>query len=143
MPSWERTPSLAALERLLDVSGTVTTAVSRRANLSVSELHALRHLARGPLGPADLSRILGVSTAASSGIVDRLVARGHAVRTPHSRDRRRTEVRITDQGLADVIGRLAPMFAALAALDASLSEEERSTVERYLNGAIAAMNAIA
>ena len=52
-------------------------------------------------------------------------------------------MRITDQGRADVIGRLAPMFAALAALDASLSDQERSTVERYLTGAIAAMNTIA
>jgi len=37
---------------------------------SESELHSLRHLLAGPLGPNDLARTLGVTSAASSGIVD-------------------------------------------------------------------------
>ena len=38
--------------------------------------------------------------------------------------------------------RLAPMFAALAALDAGLGDDERVVVERYLRGATAAMRAL-
>ena len=117
-------------------------AVARRAQVSPSELHALRHLAMGPMGPAELARVIGVTTAASSGVVDRLVANGHAERRPHPADGRRTEVHLTDAGRAEAIGHLAPMFAVLARLDGSLTEDERAAVDRYLDGAIAALRAI-
>lgn len=142
VPGWEASDTLAALEELLDAAASVPSVVARRADLSTSELHALRHLSRGPLGPADLARILGVTSAASSGVVNRLVARGHAVRLPHPDDRRRTEVRITPSGRSDAIGHLAPMFAALAALDRSLSDRDREVVERYLRGATRAIRSL-
>ena len=142
VPGWQSTPTLTALEELLDAAASVPSAVARRADLSTSELHALRHLARGPLGPADLARILGVTTAASSGVVDRLVARGHAVREPHPLDGRRTQVTITPAGLADAIGHLAPMFSGLAAVDAALTPPQREVVERYLRGAAAAIRSL-
>ena len=72
----------------------------------------------------------------------RLVARGHAERRSHPGDGRRTEVVITPSGRLEVFQRLAPMFAALAALDAGLGDDERVVVERYLRGATAAMRAL-
>jgi len=91
------------------------------------------------VGPAELARHLGVTTAASSGIVDRLVERGHAVRRPHASDRRRTDVDITASGRAEVLGHLAPMFAALHELDSQLTPDETEVVEAYLRGAIVAL----
>jgi hypothetical protein len=46
---------------------------------------------------------------------------------------------ITESGRAEVLARLAPMFAALAELDNGLADDERVVVERYLRGAIEAM----
>jgi len=134
--------TLDRLQRLLDAGSAAPVAVARRARLSPSELHALRHLSRAPMGPADLARVLGVTTAASSGVVDRLVANGHAERRPHPGDRRRTEVHLTDSGRAEVVAHLAPMFAALARLDASLTDAERKVVDRYLDGAIGALRSL-
>jgi DNA-binding MarR family transcriptional regulator len=94
---------------------------------------------RGPLGPVEIGRLLGVTSAASSGVVDRLVSRGHAERRSHPGDGRRTEVVITDSGRAEVLARMRPMFEALADLDASLDDHDRDVVERYLQGATAAM----
>ena len=94
------------------------------------------------MGPVELARALGVTSAASSGVVDRLVGRGHAERRPHPDDGRRTEVVITESGRVEVFALLAPMFAALAELDSSLSDDERVVVERYLRGATAAMRAL-
>lgn len=142
VPGWERSASLQALQELVDVAVLVPHEVARRAGLSTSELHSLRHLMDTPMGPVDLARALGVTSAASSGVVDRLVARGHARRRPHPGDGRRTEVVITDSGRAEVYTRLAPMFEALAALDSDLGEGDRVVVERYLLGATAAMRAV-
>ncbi|MCA1783651.1 MAG: MarR family winged helix-turn-helix transcriptional regulator [Dermatophilaceae bacterium] len=142
MPQWQMSATLDRLQRLLDAGSAAPIAVARRAQLSPSELHALRHLSKESMGPADLARALGVTSAAASGVVDRLVANGHAERQPHSVDGRRTEVHLTDSGRTEAVGHLAPMFAGLAALDASLTDEEREVVDRYLDGAIAAVRSL-
>ena len=139
VPGWRMSPTLAALQELIDVAEAAPGVVARQAGLSTSELHSLRHLAASPMGPVELAKHLGVTSAASSGVVDRLVSRGHAERRPHPEDKRRTEVVITPSGRAEVLSRLAPMFAALAGLDQDLTEEEQAVVERYLRGAIDAM----
>lgn len=142
VPQWRMSATLDRLQRLLDAGSAAPIAVARRAQLSPSELHALRHLSRESMGPADLARALGVTTAAASGVVDRLVSHGHAEREPHSLDGRRTVVHLTDSGRAEAVGHLAPMFAGLAALDASLTDEERVVIDRYLDGAIAAVRSL-
>lgn len=141
-PQWRMSATLDRLQRLLDVGGAAPAAVARRASLSTSELHALRHLSGQPMGPAELARVLGVTTAAASGIIDRLESHGHAERRPHSVDGRRTEAHLTHSGRGEVIGHLAPMFAALATLDGSLTDEERAVIDRYLDGAIAAVRTL-
>ena len=142
VPHYRPSGSLDALQELVDVAAQVPHEVARKAGLSTSELHSLRHLMDTPMGPVELARALGVTSAASSGVVDRLVARGHATRRPHHDDGRRTEVVITETGRVEVFAMLAPMFAGLAQLDSSLSDDERVVVERYLRGATAAMRAL-
>ncbi len=142
VPDYRPSGSLDALQELVDVAAQVPHEVARKAGLSTSELHSLRHLMDTPMGPVELARALGVTSAASSGVVDRLVARGHATRRPHHDDGRRTEVVITESGRVEVFAMLAPMFAGLAQLDSSLSDDERVVVERYLRGATAAMRAL-
>lgn len=139
VPQWRTTATLAALQELVEVSEAVPAVVARKAGLSTSELHSLRHLMRGPLGPVEIGRLLGVTSAASSGVVDRLVSRGHAERRSHPGDGRRTEVVITDSGRTEVLAFMRPMFESLAELDASLDDRDRDVVERYLRGATAAM----
>ncbi len=139
---WHQTDTLTALRELLDVSATVRPTVAHRTGLTQSELVALEHLIRGPIGPAEVARLLGVTTAAATGIVDRLAARGHVQRRPHERDRRRTELVITDSAREDVLSELLPMFRALAALDAELAEDERQVVDRYLRRATEAVRTV-
>jgi DNA-binding MarR family transcriptional regulator len=124
---------------LTDVSGLLPHAISRRMGLGESELHSLRHLLAGPLGPNDLARTLGVTSAASSGIVDRLESRGHVSRHPHPTDKRRTVVAISDSGRAEVMAELRPMFEGLVTADARLSDEDRQVVDAYLRDIIAAV----
>ena len=139
VPGWRPSRTLELLEELLDAGAAGPRAVGRRIGLSPNEIHALRHLSREPMSPGDLARTLGVTTAASSGIVDRLSARGHVERVPHPQDGRRTAVVITAAGRHEAMGHLRPMFETLAALDTSLDPAERQAVERYLAGAVEAL----
>lgn len=136
---WQQTSTLLALRELLQVAQQVGPAVAKRAELGPSELAALELLVERQLGPADLARHLGVTSAGSSGIVDRLVARGHVTREPDPSDGRRTRVVLSDSGREEVLGHLMPMFIGLARLDADLTDDERAVVDRYLRGAIAAI----
>ena len=137
-----QTPSLQALREVIDAGGKVRRVVARRAGLGESELVALQHLILGARGPAEVARLLEVSTAASTGIVDRLVAHGHVERRPHPDDRRRTDVHVTDSGREEVLGLLMPMFVELARLDAEFDDEERAVVARYLRRTIQAFDAV-
>jgi len=141
--SWGESSSLQALRDLTDVAAEVRPAIARRAGLSHSELLTLEHLMGSPsLGPAEVARRLGVTTAASTTIVDRLAARGHVQRQPHATDRRRTEVSITPSGRQEVLTELMPMFQALEQLDAELDDDERRVVTAYLQRATAALRAV-
>lgn len=133
--AWQPGPVLDTLRRLLDSGRRATPALARRAGLTHTELAVLEHLMEDPAGPSELAQRLGVTTAAASGIVDRLVARGHAQRQPHPTDRRRTAVVATPSGREELMGRLMPMFAELAQVEASLTEAEREVVLRFLTDA--------
>ncbi|QSR28745.1 MarR family transcriptional regulator [Nocardioides aromaticivorans] len=138
---WHATATLETLRSLLEAGARIRHEVSRRAQLSDVELATLERLSHGPIGPAELARHLDVTSAAATGIVDRLSRRGHLERVPHEDDRRRTQLHITDSATAEVSRHLRPMFEGLARLDGEFSDEERAVVERYLRGALAAVEA--
>ena len=130
--------TVTAVRDLVSESGRLRHALVRGSGLSETELVALEHLVEAPSAPSELARLLEVSTAASTGIVDRLERRGHVERRPHPDDRRRTTVHVTDEGRAEILGHLRPMLVALQELDAGLSATERDVVLRFLAGAQAA-----
>ena len=137
--AWRRSDALDALRRLLSASGQVAPALARRTGLTHTELAVLEHVIEDPVGPTELAHRLGVTSAAASGIVDRLVARGHVERQPHPSDRRRTVVEATPTGREEVVGHMMPMFRELAELDAAFTDEELAVVLRYLEGATQAV----
>lgn len=134
-----RSETLEALRRLLSTSGAVAPALARRTGLTQTELAVLEHAIEHPVGPSELARRVGVTSAAASGIVDRLAAHGHVERRDHPSDRRRTEVVATPSARAEVVEHMMPMFRELAELDASFTQEERAVVLRYLEGATRAV----
>jgi DNA-binding MarR family transcriptional regulator len=139
---WDESATLTALRELVTAGARVNHVVARRAGISDTELVTLEHLSREQIGPAEVARRLEVSTAAATGIVDRLVSRGHVERRPHAADRRRTELVLTDSGRREVVGHLLPMFIALDQLDRGFTDDERAVVERYLRGAAAAFERV-
>ena len=139
---WRQTETLTRLRELVNVAARVRPTVATRAGLSANELLALEHLFAEPLGAGEVGRRLQVTSAATTQIVDRLAQRGHVEREPHPTDRRRTLVRLTDSGRAEVLEHLMPMFRALAEMDADLNETERHVVDRYLQRATAAFRSV-
>ena len=95
-----------------------------------------------PSTPSEPARLLDVSTAASTGVVDRLERRGHVQRRKHPSDRRGLEIHVTDDGRAGLLRHLDLMLHALAELGLGMSDGERNAVTRFLNGAQAAFRTV-
>ncbi len=67
--------------------------------LGVTETQAISYLAiHGDRGQTDLARDLGLTTSASTALVDRLERQGIAERYAHPTDRRRLLVKLTGRG---------------------------------------------
>lgn len=126
----------------MELGADVRHVVAERVELSITEFATLEHLAKAAIGPAEIARQLNVSTAAATGIVDRLEAKGHAKRQPHPLDRRRQEVLITQHAREEVLRQMTPMFRAIGIADAQLTEQEREVVARYLRAAVEAATAV-
>lgn len=137
--TWEPASPLTALQELLELSARVRHSVAGRLDLYPGDLDAMQHLMGKPLGPVDLAKRLGLTSAAATVAVDRLQARGHVVREHDPDDGRRTRVVVTASGRADVFAELLPMFQALESAAADLSEGERAVVAHFLTRAIDAL----
>ncbi|KAA1422993.1 MarR family transcriptional regulator [Mumia zhuanghuii] len=139
-PEEHKNPQLLSLA--VEKAWQVRSLVGQQARLSQLELSALQFLADRVAGPAELSRALAVSTAAVTGLVDRLVARGYIERTPDPEDRRRTAIHLTRSGRRSLVEHLQPMLIALRDLDADFTAAESAAVERYLLRAIDAFEQV-
>jgi DNA-binding MarR family transcriptional regulator len=117
-----------AFERRL---GTVLT-------VNPTDLAAMEHLIQeGPLTPSDLAARLGVTTAASTLVVDRLVALGHVERHRHASDRRKIVVVPSRSSVERAIDELMPVIAGVAGLVDDLAPAERELVAGFLERVIA------
>ena len=135
----------------LDPPGAVLQALREYRNVEVArrrstrdsmgmgetDLLALRFLLRAQAageqaGPKDLSRLLGLTTASTTSLIDRLVSRGHVRREPHPTDRRSLVIVPTAATDSEVRATLGEMHRRMMAVAEELSEEEARTVVKFL-----------
>ncbi|WP_081416841.1 MarR family winged helix-turn-helix transcriptional regulator [Arthrobacter castelli] len=88
-----------ALVRLSHLVQRVFAEVSRDHDLTPQQTQLLCRLVDGPVGMADLGRMLDLEKSGLSGLVDRVESRGLVARTRSDRDRRAYQVALTTAGL--------------------------------------------
>jgi DNA-binding MarR family transcriptional regulator len=74
--------------------------VGRRLRLGPSDVRCLDWLADGPKTAGQLSKATGLRPAATTALIDRLVAKGLVERVRNATDRRQVLVQMTEQGQA-------------------------------------------
>ncbi|WP_419817590.1 MarR family winged helix-turn-helix transcriptional regulator [Glaciibacter flavus] len=107
--------------------------VGRAMGLGPADLRCLDWLTEGPLTAGQLSVATGLRPAATTALVDRLVARGLIERTSSPTDRRQVLVQLTDEGRRQTWAYYGPLVAAGAPLLAELSEEQLTFMRDYLS----------
>jgi len=109
-------------------------AIARDLGLPYTDTLALSHILNSAelLGPVELGRRLGISSASATVLVDRLVASGHLIRRPDPHDGRRRVLEATGQARKDAINAMTPLLHALDAVAARLDDNTASAVITYL-----------
>jgi len=110
-----------------------------------TDLVAVRHLIaaeeRGePIGPKDLTRHLGISTAATAKLLTRLEAAGRLRREPHPSDRRAQVLHATGAAHEEVRRALGSAHQRMLAAAEKLSQPEQRAVVRFLDELSGAMD---
>jgi len=123
-----------AVRSLVRASTEVDRALASRLGLRPLDYAAMNHVMSGadPLGPAEVSARLGISTGSGTELVDRLERAGHLRRERHPTDRRRVRLQPTDATAARVVDTLRPLLDDLDAVAAGFTPEEEQVVLRYL-----------
>lgn len=94
-----------------------------------------------PLSPAELARRIGLTTGATSILVDRLVAAGHVGRHREGPDRRRVTLRPTEHAIAETRRFLATAGEEFAATVRDTDANELRTVRAFLSRMTSAASA--
>jgi DNA-binding MarR family transcriptional regulator len=112
-------------------------AMRRRTRESMSmgenELLVLRYLLKADragrsVSPSEITRYLGVSTASTTAIIDRLEKSGHVTRVPHPSDRRSIHIVATAASDAEVRATLGRMHERMMSAVLDMTPEESAIV---------------
>ncbi len=148
-PTDRRGRSKAVLEALR-VYRAAEMAMRRRTRESMSmgenELLVLRYLLREPgrrVRPGELTRYLGLSTASTTAILDRLERSGHVTRAANPEDRRSIFIQATERADHEVRQTLGNMHDRMLAAVIDMSPEEAATVVAFLHRMSDAVDGVA
>jgi DNA-binding MarR family transcriptional regulator len=120
-----------------EASGAVDAAVAARLGVNGTDLRivGLVHEA-GALSAGALASAVGLSPAATTTAVQRLVAAGHLLRAIDPDDRRRTVLTLTDSAAEEIRRGYGPVAEEGLRLLAGYRPDELALVERFLRQGI-------
>jgi DNA-binding MarR family transcriptional regulator len=115
--------------------------LARRLDLRDTEFTALEHLARSPLSPGQLARLILLTSGGMTALLHRLAGAGHVRRERHPGDRRSFVLHASPEILKRRRELNGPLAESLDAVSAARSPEEREVIGRYLEDVLAVMAA--
>lgn len=128
-----------ALDELLSTDAAVDRATLHSLGIGANDAKVLRHLLDREIGgepatPRVLTELLGISSAATTALIDRLAEAGWVVREPHPSDRRSVFIRATVPPGSPARRLLSVRRVAVSSAAARLGASERRTVVDFLDG---------
>jgi DNA-binding MarR family transcriptional regulator len=107
-------------------------AIGRALGLNPADLRGLDWLADGPKSAGELSAGTGLSSAATTALIDRLAEKGYVRRVADAADRRRVLVEMTSAGRERVARFYGPLVAEGASMFDGISTVELEHMLEWL-----------
>ena len=129
---------LEAVRRFRRADTEMRRRISAGMDMNLTDMQALqlviaREEAGGRVQPRELAAHLGISTASTTKLLDRLAASGHLVRVVHPNDRRSVLIESTPHARGQIRERLARMHARMAEIARGVPPESRPAVRAFLD----------
>jgi DNA-binding MarR family transcriptional regulator len=106
---------------------------ARESGLSMSHLGAIFHVHRaGSCGVTEIGEYLGVTSAAASQMLDRLVEQGLVIRTEDPEDRRVKRIELTAEGKGILEAGIRARESWMVELAGTLTEAEKEKISSAL-----------
>jgi DNA-binding MarR family transcriptional regulator len=117
-----------------------------RHDVAANDFRALLHImvaetSGAPLAAGDLRQRMGVSGAAITYLVERMITSGHVRRESDPADRRKVILRVADQGLDVARGFSTPLAEHTRRALADIPDDDLAAAHRTFAAVIAAMHA--
>lgn len=128
---------LHALRRFRRSDQSMRRRMSADMDMNETDMQALQIVvaaegSRRVVTPRDLSVALGISTASTTKLLDRLTASGHLERHPHPSDRRALVITATPHAHNEIRDRLDRMHTAMREIAESVPAPSRAAVADFL-----------
>jgi DNA-binding MarR family transcriptional regulator len=128
---------MVAMGSLREAEDQLTDASTRYMKLNKTDMRALHFLIvcehRGTLAtPGDIATHLGITTASTTKLLDRLARAGHITREPHPSDRRALVVHITPETHRSAMNTVGRQQARRFAVAARRTPEQREVIISFL-----------
>ncbi|MHC5559589.1 MarR family winged helix-turn-helix transcriptional regulator [Kocuria sp. U4B] len=138
---------LQALRTYQSAEAAVRQRARQALGMSEKDAVALRLLleaerAGQPLGPGELARKLGISSASTTTLLDRLTKSGHIARRPHPTDRRALVLVPTPEHGARLHAFLESAYQRMIDVAAGLTPDQAATVTGFFSAMTEALEAI-
>ncbi|MEV0355449.1 MarR family winged helix-turn-helix transcriptional regulator [Nocardia sp. NPDC050697] len=134
----------ADLRALTAVSEQLGHVFARANELRPTDFRALMHIATAdiegdPVTAGRLAKLLGISTAAVTYLVERMIESGHIRRDTDAADRRKVLLRYADHGMDVARGFFTPLGTRTRAAMAALPDEDLAAAHRVFSTLIDSM----
>ena len=107
-------------------------AVGRSLNLNPADLRGLDWLTEGPMSAGELSQATGLSTAATTTLLDRLEEKGYIRRGRDPEDRRRIRAELTEEGRERLGALYGPLATRGERLLSGFTDRELEMIRHFL-----------
>ncbi len=112
--------------------------VAERLGLHPTDFQCINILDQhGPLTAGMLAKQLGLTTGATTTLIDRLEEAGYARRLPDQADKRKVQVTLSGPGLTKMRGIFKPIEQQMDAVWQAFSDAELATIAAYLERMLA------
>jgi DNA-binding MarR family transcriptional regulator len=139
---------VAAYERFRRADAAIYQRIRSVTGMSDNELRLAQYVLQAhrqgrEVKPTEIARHLGISSASTTALLDRLERGGALQRLSHPTDRRSILIAPTDEVEARLSATVEEYGRRLAQLSAQLSDQDRAAVERFLGALADAADSIA
>ncbi|GAA5229373.1 MarR family winged helix-turn-helix transcriptional regulator [Arthrobacter cryoconiti] len=134
-------PATLLIRQVLVLGESIEYAVRREMGLNETDFQAMQHLMKDPaMSPGELAAKLHLTAAATTTVVDRLIAKGHVMREPHPTDRRRWLIKPSDESVRKTMATIMPMILKVDAKVRGYSEESQESIVDFFENMVDYMN---